>query len=107
MRDAFVRRVLSSLIGERAIGADESVLAVCAGAAEERLFRDLGFGRVTLSGVEKPAAPGGPFEFSAQDAQTIVRELGGRGFAFYITENLNHDEAEQLVRGLTEPSTHQ
>lgn len=42
---------------------------------------------------------------SAQDAQTIVRELGGRGFAFYITENLNHDEAKQLVRVLTERST--
>lgn len=42
---------------------------------------------------------------SAQDAQTIMRELGGRGFAFYITENLNHDEAKQLVRVLTERST--
>jgi len=35
---------------------------------------------------------------NAEDAQTIVRELGGGGFAFYITEDLNTDESKCLIR---------
>ncbi len=35
---------------------------------------------------------------NAEDTQTIVRELGGGGFAFYITEDLNTDESKCLIR---------
>lgn len=38
---------------------------------------------------------------SAKDARIIVRELGGRGFAFYITDTLDPDEADSLLRDLT------
>ncbi len=38
---------------------------------------------------------------SAKDARIIVRELGGRGFAFYITDTLDPDEANSLLMDLT------
>ena len=34
---------------------------------------------------------------SADDARTIVGELGGRGFAFYITDTLHQEDAEDLI----------
>jgi hypothetical protein len=34
---------------------------------------------------------------SAADARTIVRELGGGGFAFYITDTMAADEADQFI----------
>ena len=34
---------------------------------------------------------------SADDARTIVRELGGRGFAFYITDSIKPEEAETFI----------
>ncbi len=37
---------------------------------------------------------------SPQGAQTIVRELGGRGFAFYITQQMSADEANDFLRAL-------
>jgi 5-methyltetrahydrofolate--homocysteine methyltransferase len=37
---------------------------------------------------------------SAEDARTIVRELGGRGFAFYITDTIRPDEADPFFRSL-------
>jgi len=36
-------------------------------------------------------------------AQTIVHELGGRGFAFYITQPLSGEDAQDLLRTLTRP----
>lgn len=36
----------------------------------------------------------------ADDARTIVRELGGRGFAFYITDTIEPQEAEHFIRSL-------
>jgi 5-methyltetrahydrofolate--homocysteine methyltransferase len=38
---------------------------------------------------------------TAEDAKTIVTELGGRGFAFYITDPLGPDEAEAFIQTLT------
>jgi hypothetical protein len=37
---------------------------------------------------------------SAEDARTIVRELGGRGFAFYITELIKPEEADTFFQAL-------
>jgi hypothetical protein len=37
---------------------------------------------------------------SAEDARTIVRELGGSGFAFYITDTIRPDDADTLIRSL-------
>jgi len=37
---------------------------------------------------------------SADDAMTVVRELGGRGFAFYITDTIKPEEAEPFIRAL-------
>ena len=37
---------------------------------------------------------------SVDDARTIVRELGGRGFAFYITDTIKPQEAEQFIRSI-------
>ncbi len=34
---------------------------------------------------------------SPEGAQTIVRELGGRGFAFYITQEMSQAEAEDFL----------
>lgn len=34
---------------------------------------------------------------SAEEARTIVRELGGGGFAFYITDAMAADEADQFI----------
>ena len=38
---------------------------------------------------------------SADDALTIVRELGGRGFAFYITDLLEPEVAEAFLKNVT------
>ncbi len=38
---------------------------------------------------------------SAEGARRIVNELGGEGFAFYITDNLTPEESEALVKELT------
>jgi 5-methyltetrahydrofolate--homocysteine methyltransferase len=40
---------------------------------------------------------------SAEGARKIVRELGGRGFAFYITEPLFPDDAQALLSELKAP----
>jgi 5-methyltetrahydrofolate--homocysteine methyltransferase len=37
---------------------------------------------------------------SSQGARTIVRELGGRGFAFYITQRMRQAEAQEFLRAL-------
>ena len=37
---------------------------------------------------------------SPEGAQTIVRELGGRGFALYITQQMSADEANDFLRAL-------
>jgi len=37
---------------------------------------------------------------SADDARTIVRELGGRSFAFYITDTIKPGETNQFIRSL-------
>jgi 5-methyltetrahydrofolate--homocysteine methyltransferase len=37
---------------------------------------------------------------SADDARTIVREIGGRGFAFYITDTIKLEEAEAFIQEL-------
>jgi 5-methyltetrahydrofolate--homocysteine methyltransferase len=41
---------------------------------------------------------------SPRGARTIVRELGGRGFAFSITEPMCHSEAEDFLRAIYEPA---
>jgi hypothetical protein len=35
---------------------------------------------------------------SPEGARTIVRELGGRGFALYVTQMMNQDEAADFLR---------
>ena len=42
-------------------------------------------------------------EVSPQGARTIVRELGGRGFAFHISEPMSQAEIEGLIQSLTAP----
>jgi hypothetical protein len=37
---------------------------------------------------------------SPQGARTIVQELGGRGFAFYIEQQMPRPEAEDLIQTL-------
>ena len=37
---------------------------------------------------------------SAEGAQRIVKELGGRNFAFYITDSLSSNDAKDLLKSL-------
>lgn len=52
MRRDFVERVLQSNLDRGVLTLDSSILAVCAGNADEALFADLGFTNVTLTNID-------------------------------------------------------
>jgi SAM-dependent methyltransferase len=99
MRNAFVRRVLSSLIEGHTIDTGDSVLAVCAGPAEGELFRGLGFDRVTLSGIAPPSESGNAFGFDVQDAENLTYEDSRFDWVF-VSDGLHHCASPH--RGLLE-----
>ncbi len=43
---------------------------------------------------------------SAEGAHTIVKELGGEGFAFFIVERMNEKQAQQLIKHLLDENNH-
>ena len=91
MRVRFVTSVLNRLVAEGLLGRDESILAVCAGRSEQKLFGNLGFADVTMSNSDERL--GGedfaPFGWSRQDAQALTFEDRQFEFAF-VSDGLHH-----------------
>ncbi len=94
MRVPFVRKVLTRLLREELVHKDQAILAVCAGIAEQDLFREMGFSNVTLSNVEVP--PAGPetdsLNWAVEDAQELSFPDGQFDISF-VSDGLHHCSA--------------
>jgi SAM-dependent methyltransferase len=109
MRWSFVESVLNTLIADGLLSPSDSLLAVCAGAAEQEVFLRLGLTNAVISNLDL-AAPGGPLDASAlstdgvindssspfgwsrQDATNLTIEDASFDFAF-VADGLHHTSA--------------
>jgi ubiquinone/menaquinone biosynthesis C-methylase UbiE len=91
MRYEFAKSALEQLLQEGAINSQDSVLAVCAGEAEAKLFQEFGFGSVTISNLDDrmTGREFAPFAWSYQNAQSLSFEDAAFDFAF-VSDGLHH-----------------
>jgi SAM-dependent methyltransferase len=94
MRTPFVESVLTTLIADDVLNRSDSVLAVCAGAAERNLFARLGLTKAVISNVDEAAAGEGlePFDWSYQDATNLTFDDLSFEFSF-VKDGLHHTSA--------------
>lgn len=78
MRYEFARDVLVSLLKTETLDRRDSLLAVCSGDAELRLFTELQFSDTRLSDIS-----------SGEDAQALPYDAGSVDFAF-VSDGLHH-----------------
>lgn len=91
MRFEFVESVFRKLLAEQVIRKTDSVLAVCAGHEERRLFASLAFVDVTISNLDERivGAEFAPFQWSFQDAQNLTFHDKQFDFVF-VSDGLHH-----------------
>lgn len=91
MRYEFVRSVFQKLLRDQEIQLTNSLLAVCAGLEERRLFLELGFAHVTISNVDSrlEAADYFPYQWKYQDAENLTFVDEQFDFVF-VSDGLHH-----------------
>jgi ubiquinone/menaquinone biosynthesis C-methylase UbiE len=91
MRTSFVESVLETLIDDAVLSPSDSVLAVCAGAAERDLFVGLGFTNAIISNLDDRMSyeQFAPLGWSLQDATQLTHEDASFDFAF-VADGLHH-----------------
>jgi hypothetical protein len=91
VRTDFVESVLRTLLDDDILHREDSILAVCAGAAEHELFVRLGLTDVVISNVEEPVPDDrfAPFAWSHEDATSL--SFGDESFDFaFVADGLHH-----------------
>lgn len=91
MRFEFVESVLRQLLEERVLKQTDSLLAVCAGDEEKKLFVTLGFSDVTISNLDERIVDNrdSEFKWSLQDAQNL--SFGNAQFDYaFVSDGLHH-----------------
>jgi SAM-dependent methyltransferase len=94
MRTDFVESVLRTLLEDDVIHQADSILTVCAGAAEHELFVRLGLTNAVISNVDEQLAEDrfAPLSWSRQDATNLSFEEASFDFAF-VADGLHHTSA--------------
>jgi SAM-dependent methyltransferase len=94
MRVNFSVSVLKALLRESTLGTHHSVLAVCAGASEENVFREIGLTDVTISNLSDQDV--GSYKFEYQNAMSL--DLEDKSFDFvFVSDGLHHCDAPHLA----------
>lgn len=101
MRHEFVLSTLKRLQAEGWLASGDSVLAVCAGDAERRVFQAAGLRSATISNLDdRMVAPDyTPYAWSYQDAQKLSFDEGSFDHVF-VSDGLHHCDSPH--RGLLE-----
>jgi SAM-dependent methyltransferase len=94
VRSPFVQSVLEDLLADGALRAEDSILAVCAGAAERDVFVQLGLTNAIISNVATPTSDEefSPLGWSYQDATNLTFDDDSFDFAF-VADGLHHTAA--------------
>ena len=83
---------METLLSEGVLTKSSSVLAICAGGPEYRLFSGLRFGRVTISNLDSDKFEGDKFDgfpWAFQDAENLNAPDGAFDFVF-VSDGLHH-----------------
>lgn len=91
MRTAFVTKTLRKLLNDHVMLASNSVLAVCAGTAEQKLFQDVGLQNVTLTSLDPTMTRESTTPFSSRlaDVRNLPFDSGEFDFVF-VSDGLHH-----------------
>jgi SAM-dependent methyltransferase len=91
MRTPFVEYVLEALITAGVLARSHSLVAVCAGSAEQDVFVRLGFTNAVISNLDDRMEAGqfAPLKWSYQDAQEMSFEDESFEWAF-VADGLHH-----------------
>jgi len=94
MRTTFVSSVLESLLADSVLDRSESVLAVCAGAAERDVFIRLGLTNAIITNLDDEMVQNdfAPLKWSRQDATNLAFEDASFDLAF-VADGLHHTPA--------------
>jgi ubiquinone/menaquinone biosynthesis C-methylase UbiE len=92
MRFEFVKKTMETLLSEGVLTKSSSVLAICAGGPEYRLFSSLGFKQVTISNLDSNKSEGDRFNdysWAFQDAENLTASDGAYDLVF-VSDGLHH-----------------
>jgi len=70
----FYVRIIKTLLGRGAVTRDMSVLAVCGGETDKKIFQQLGFTNVTISNLDSRMTGNefAPYQWSFQNAEALI-----------------------------------
>ena len=91
MRTAFVEKVIAAALVEDSGASSRSWLAVCAGAEERDLFRNIGFRDVTIANLDARLKGDefAPFRWSRENAQDL--SFPDQAFDYvFVSDGLHH-----------------
>lgn len=98
MRYDFVLSTLRQLQSEGGLAQTESVLAICAAASEQRVFREAGLQTATISNLDdRLGSPDyTPYNWSYQDAQRLSFDDASFDHVF-VSDGLHHCNSPHLA----------
>ena len=91
MRYDFIKETMVELLRRKIIDQEDSILAICAGEGEKKLFLELGFKNATISNLDGRTEAGdySPYSWRYDDAQKLSHPDGAFDCVF-VSDGLHH-----------------